>query len=95
LREPRNENHDDESSREHFARGREIVPGKKIVFIWKHCDDELWENPISIVTVEFLDRNGGTDLRLKHEQLPGEQSRDGHNRGWNSMLDRLEKFVSR
>ena len=73
---------------------RELIPGKKIVFTWKHCDDELWENRISIVTVEISDRNGGTDLRLKHEQLPGEESRDGHNRGWNSVLDRLEKFVS-
>jgi hypothetical protein len=45
--------------------------------------------------VEFSDRNGGTELRLKHEQLRGKESRDGHNRGWNSVLDRLEKFVSR
>ena len=40
---------------------REIVPGKKIVFTWKHCEDEIWENQISIVTVEFSDRNSGTE----------------------------------
>jgi len=74
---------------------REIVPGNKIVFTWKHCDNEPWKNQISIVTVEFSDRNGGTELRLKHEQLPGEESRDDHNRGWNSVLDRLEEFVNR
>jgi len=74
---------------------REIVPGNKIVFTWKHCDNELWKNQISIVTVEFSDRNGGTELRLKHEQLPGEESRNDHNRGWNSVLDRLEEFVNR
>ena len=74
---------------------REIVPGSKVVFTWRHCDDELWKNQISIVTVELLDRDGGTELRLKHEQLPDEESRDGHNRGWNSVLDRLEEFVSR
>jgi len=73
---------------------REIVPGNKIVFTWKHCDDELWEDQVSIVTVEFSDRNSGTELRLTHEQLPGEESRDGHGRGWNSVLDRLEEFVS-
>ena len=65
------------------------------VFTWKHCDDELWKNQISIVTVEFSDRNSGTELRLKHEQLPDEESRNDHNRGWNSVLDRLEEFVSR
>jgi uncharacterized protein YndB with AHSA1/START domain len=74
---------------------REIVPEKKIVFTWKHCDDELCENQISIVTVEFSDRDGGTELRLKHEQLPGEESHEDRTpRGWNSVLDRLEKFVS-
>jgi uncharacterized protein YndB with AHSA1/START domain len=72
---------------------REVVPGEKIVFTWKHSDDELWENRISIVSVEFSDRNGGTELRLKHEQLPDDESREGHNRGWNSVLDKLEKFV--
>jgi uncharacterized protein YndB with AHSA1/START domain len=73
---------------------REIIPGKKIVFTWRHFDDEAWENCVSIVSVEFLDSDGGTELRLKHEQLPSEESRDDHNRGWNSVLDRLEKFVS-
>jgi uncharacterized protein YndB with AHSA1/START domain len=74
---------------------REIVSGNKIVFTWKHCDDELWENQISIVTVEFSDHNNGTELRLKHEQLPAEESREDRTpRGWNSVLDRLEKFVS-
>jgi len=72
---------------------REIIPGAKIVFTWKHCDDELWENQISIVTVEFSDCNNGTELRLKHEQLPGQESRDDHNRGWESVLDRLEKYL--
>jgi len=75
---------------------REVVPGEKIVFTWKHCDDELWENRISTVTVELSDGDGGTELRLKHEQLPGDELREDRTpRGWNSVLDRLEKFVSR
>ena len=74
---------------------REIVPGNKIVFTWKHCDDDLWKNQISIVTVEFSDRNSATELQLKHEQLPAEESREDRTpRGWKSVLDRLEKFVS-
>lgn len=72
---------------------REIVPGKKIVFTWKHQDDKVWENRTSTVTVEFSDRNDGTEVRLTHVQLPSDESRDDHNRGWNSALDRLEKFV--
>src|SRR5439155_26125693 len=74
---------------------RELVPGKKIVFTWKWDDDDVWENRTSIVTVELSDGGGGTELLLKHEQLPSEESRDRHNEGWNSVLDRLEKFFSR
>ena len=73
----------------------ELRPGRKIVFTWQWEDDEAWENNVSIVTVELTDRDDGTELRLTHERLPNEASRDGHTRGWNSALDKLEKFVSK
>ena len=74
---------------------RELQPSKKIVFTWQWEDDEDWENHVSIVTVELYDRDGDTELRLTHEQLPNEESRDGHTRGWNSALDKLEKLFSK
>ena len=74
---------------------RELQQDKKIVFTWQWEDDEDWENHVSIVTVELDDADGGTELRLTHEHLPNEESRVGHTRGWNSALDKLEKFFSR
>ncbi len=74
---------------------RELMPGKKIVFTWQWDDDEVWEGRTSVVTVELEDVEGGTELCLTHVQLPSEQSRDRHNEGWNSVLDRLEKLFSR
>jgi len=76
-----------------FGEYRELVPGRKVVFTWKWDDDENWETHNSLVTVEFFDRGGGTELRLKHEQLPSEESRDRHGEGWNSLLDRLDQFI--
>jgi uncharacterized protein YndB with AHSA1/START domain len=78
-----------------FGEYRELIPNEKIVFTWKWDDDEDWENHNSIVTIELSDRDGGTELLLKHEQLPSEESRDRHDEGWNSVLDRLEKFVTK
>ena len=72
---------------------RDLQPNRKVVFTWKWDDDENWENHTSVVTVELEEAGGGTELRLRHEQLPNEESRDGHNRGWNSALDKLEKFL--
>jgi len=74
---------------------RELKSNERVVFSWQWEDDEDWENHISIVTVELDDADGGTELRLTHEQLPNEESRDGHTRGWNSALDKLAKFFSR
>jgi uncharacterized protein YndB with AHSA1/START domain len=74
---------------------RELQPDKKIVFTWQWEDDEDWENNVSVVTVELYDRDGDTELHLIHEQLPNEESRDGHTGGWNSALDKLERFFSK
>src|SRR5206468_4037636 len=65
---------------------REVEPGRKIVFTWQWDDDENWEDRASVVTVELSDADGGTEVRLRHEQLPNEQSRDNHNQGWNNVL---------
>ena len=78
-----------------FGEYRELQPGRKIVFTWQWDDDEAWENHVSVVTVELSDCDGGTELRLIHQQLPSETSRDRHTEGWNSVLDKLEKFFSR
>ena len=74
---------------------RELEPGKKIVFTWRLEEDEDWKNHSSIVTVEFFDCEGGTELRLTHEKLPSEASRDDHTQGWNSVLHKLEIFLNR
>ena len=73
---------------------RELVPGKKIVFAWKWDDDEAWKNHDSIVTIELSPRDGGTELKLTHAQLPSEESRERHHEGWTSLLDRLTKFIA-
>jgi uncharacterized protein YndB with AHSA1/START domain len=73
---------------------RELQPGRKIVFTWQWDDDEDWENHTSVVTVELSDCDGGTELRLTHQQLPNEASCEGHTRGWGSALDKLEKLFT-
>jgi len=70
----------------------ELEPNRKIVFSWQWQDDEDWEQRDSVVTVELSDCDGGTEVRLAHEQLPSEESRDRHTEGWKSVLDKLEKF---
>jgi uncharacterized protein YndB with AHSA1/START domain len=77
-----------------FGEYRELEPGRKIVFTWQWDDDEAWENQPSIVTVELKECDAGTEVRLTHELLPNEQSRDNHARGWESVLKKLEDFCA-
>jgi uncharacterized protein YndB with AHSA1/START domain len=72
---------------------RQLQPDRKIVFTWQFENDEDWKNRESVVTVELSDCDGGTEVRLTHEQLPSEESRESHTEGWKSVLDKLEKFV--
>ena len=76
-----------------FGEYLELTPGRRIAFTWKWDDDDDWKTHDSIVTIEFSDRDGGTEVRLIHEKLPSGASRDRHNEGWNSVVDKLEKFV--
>ena len=78
-----------------FGEYLELTPGRRIAFSWKWDDDENWEAHDSIVTVELSDRDGGTEVRLIHEKLPSEASRDRHTEGWTSVLDRLENFFNK
>ena len=71
---------------------RELQPGKKIVFTWQWEDDKDWKQRDSVVTVELSDCDGGTEVRLTHEQLPSKESRDRHTEGWKSVLNKLERF---
>ena len=74
---------------------RELEPGRKIVFSWQWQEDAEWEGYLSIVTVELEETDKGTEVRLRHESLPSEKSRQGHTEGWNSVLDKLEEYLER
>ena len=41
------------------------------------------------VTVTLLEEDGGTRLVLRHENLPSESLREGHDIAWNTYLPRL------
>jgi uncharacterized protein YndB with AHSA1/START domain len=48
----------------------------------------------SLVTVSLKPDGDGTLLTLHHEAFFDEAARDGHARGWNGALDKLEKVIA-
>jgi len=65
---------------------REIDEPRRLVYTW---DWEEEENAMgeTLVTVEFLEVDGGTEVRLTHEGFPVEDARKGHEEGWTACLE--------
>jgi uncharacterized protein YndB with AHSA1/START domain len=70
---------------------REVVPNEKLVFTWAWKSTPERE---SLVTVLLKPDGDGTLLTLTHEQFSDQEARDRHQGGWNSALDKMEKFLT-
>lgn len=78
---------------------KEIVHSQKLVFTWAWeaggcADSESGSGHETLVTVEFRNRDGETELVLTHEQFPDAETRDKHNEGWSGCLERLRKVAA-
>lgn len=71
---------------------REIDPPRRLVYTWSWETDPIVTD--SIVTVEFIDRGGSTEVVLRHEKLPNDAKREGHTTGWIACLEKLETVVA-
>ncbi len=71
---------------------REVDPPRRLVYTWSW--ETLPEVTDSIVTVEFLDRGGSTEVVLRHEGLPSKERRDRHEVGWIACLEKLETVLA-
>ncbi|MEK6709051.1 MAG: SRPBCC domain-containing protein, partial [Nitrospinota bacterium] len=71
---------------------KEVTPPSRLVFTWRweQWDEAMWE---TLVTVEFRERGGATELALTHERFRDESMRDEHGWGWGSCMDCLAEFL--
>ncbi len=70
---------------------REIKEAEKLVYTWSWEGSDAQE---TLVTVEFLDRDGGTEVMLTHERFPAAPVRDEHNKGWMGCLEQLDTVLA-
>ena len=76
-----------------FGIFREVSAPEKLVYTW--CVDPSPGVPVrdSLVTVEFSARGEWTDVALRHEALPDEETRRRHNDGWNGCFEGLAGYL--
>ncbi len=84
---------------------REIIPFKKLVLTDSFSDDKgtpihasnynmpgNWP-PELLITVEFEEQDGRTEMTLTHERLP-EEMKDMCRDGWNESFDKLDEQLT-
>lgn len=84
---------DTEAGEHHDVGGiyRDVQPNRRLVFTWAWHSTPERE---SLVTVTLKPDDAGTLLTLHHEQFFDQSARDGHERGWSELLDRLGRQMS-
>ncbi len=74
-----------------FGVYREVRKPEKLVMTWTWEEDDLSDQHETLLTLEFNDRRGETELVLTHEHLRSLESRANHEKGWNGTLETLER----
>lgn len=72
---------------EHTGEYRIIQPPARLSFTWI---SPATDRKPTEVTIDFLEREGGTEVVLTHRRLPSAQL-ESHRRGWTDILRDLEK----
>lgn len=71
---------------------REVVRPERLVFtfVWEESGERGME---TLITVNFAERNGKTEMTLHQTPFQSITERDGHDEGWNSTFDRLAEYL--
>ena len=72
---------------------REVRVPERVVFTWIEVAAGR-PSAESLVTAEFRDVGGSTEVVLTHERDVDERERRGHEEGWKIGFDRMEKLIS-
>ena len=71
-----------------FGVYREVDEPSRLVYTWDWREDSHAVGE-TVVTVEFREVEGGTEVVLVHEGFPAAEARSGHEEGWGACLMHL------
>ena len=69
---------------------QEVVPLRRLSFTW------AWQSTpdrVSLVAIELETKDGGCELRFRHDRFFDQQARDNHERGWTGTFTKLDEFL--
>ena len=76
---------------EHHGEYLAIEPPSLLSFTWI---SRPTEHKVTVVTIEFHERDAGTELVLTHRAVPA-KAVEGHRKGWTDAVRLLDEFLTR
>jgi uncharacterized protein YndB with AHSA1/START domain len=68
---------------------RDVRPPERLAMTWRWEEDKPEDEFDTLLTLEFNEVEGGTELVLTHEQFASVESRDRHEHGWTAIMEQL------
>ncbi len=72
---------------------RDVRPPERLSMTWRWEEDKPEDEYDTLLTLEFNELAGGTELVLTHEQFASVDSRDRHAEGWTAIMQQLGAAV--
>lgn len=69
---------------------QQVTPPERLVYTWSVGTES---SQPTLVSLDFKRHPEGTELVLRHERIASAVHRDGHAKGWNGCLDKLEALL--
>ncbi|MBL8983269.1 MAG: SRPBCC domain-containing protein [Gemmatimonadetes bacterium] len=72
-----------------------VIPATRLAFTWTWEPPDPWAGTETFVTVDFVERNGGTEVHIRHERFATIEMKAPHDGGWRGTLQALEEELRR
>lgn len=76
-----------------FGAYREIDAPNRVVYTWD-WEEEAHAVGETLVTVDFEERDGGTEVTIVHTGFPNSEAKQGHEEGWGGCLANFENLFA-
>ena len=72
----------------------EVEAPARVAYTWNWSEPSDHANVDTLVTVEFHDHNGETELVLTHTRFSDDEMRGSHEQGWSGCLESLAAYLA-
>jgi glutathione S-transferase len=72
---------------------RELRRVDFLSYTWRWEEGSMMGDAETLIEVRLADKDGGTELEMRHSGFPAAAARDSHKGGWTSVFNRLNDYL--